>query len=118
MTDQDFIDLGFREYPPTRFEHEGVEKIFQKRYDDDIGKRYFIDISKWRGGTHPYTGDRFPESYEYDTQLYSKNKHDAVDIKFHSSWELKDVEDYLKKLFNTGLFDYYETWEENNGGED
>ena len=104
MTDQDFINNGFKQYPTTDIDHKDVETLFQKRYDDDIGKRYFITVKKWRGWTHPYTGEHFPPSYEYETQFYKRNTHEALDLLFHSQWKLEDVEDYLKKLFNTGLF--------------
>lgn len=118
MTDLDVLKAGYKEYPKTCFDHPSVLRCFQKRFDDDVGKRYFIDIKKWEGCIHPHTGKSVDAEYEYDTQMYKKGSHDAVDILFHSSWKLEDVEDYLKKLFNTGLFDYYEKWEPQDDDDD
>ena len=111
MTDKDFLKQGFHQFPPTQFDSSGVETCFQKRYDDDKGKKYFITVKKWSGWVHPHTGDKVPPGYEYDVQLYKKDDHDAIDLLFHSSWALADVEKYMEQLWNTGLFDYYEEWE-------
>lgn len=108
MTDQILLENGFKEFKPSRFSNEGIETGFQKRYDDKYGKKYFITVYKWKGITHPITKEKFEPSYEYNTQLYKVKSHDAVDLIFHSSWTLQDVEDYVEILFDTGLFDYYE----------
>lgn len=116
MTDQDFIQRGFKQFPPTpRLDPDSMETHFQKRYDDEVGKRYFITVNKWKEFEHPYTHEKFESTYEYSVQLYKKSgRHDAkaVDFLFHSTWTLDEVEDYMQKLFETGLFEYYEKWED------
>lgn len=106
--DEKLLELGFYEYRPNKFDGDGVEKCFQKRYDDEKGKKYFISIKKWKPLTHPYTKEITPAVYEYDIQLYKKEDHDAINLLFHSSWKLEEVEEYMEKLWNTNLFDYYE----------
>ena len=117
MTDQYLIEKGFHQFRPTpRLDPERIETKFQKRYDDIFGKKYFITINKWGEFKHPYTGEVFPASYEYDVQLHKKDDREnakAVDLLFHSTWGLEEVEEYMEKLFDTGLFEYYEKWEEN-----
>ena len=115
MTDQELFDQGFYEYRPTPFDCDGVETCFQKRYDDEYGKKYFINVKKWRAWKHPYTGEVTPPSYEYDVQLYKKDGHEAIDLLFHSCWTLSGVEAYLEKLWNTGMFEHYETFAEDAG---
>jgi hypothetical protein len=110
MTDKDFLDNGFIKFNPGPFDG-GVDTCFQRSYKDDVGEKYYITVKKWGTIIHPHTGDTIPLGYEYDVQLYKKEGHDAVDLLFHSSWELKDVEDYLEKLWQTGLFDYCEKFE-------
>lgn len=112
MTDLDFLENGFHKFQPTQFDSDGVEACFQKRYDDEVGKKYFITVKKWRPMTHPHTKETFGPGYEYNVQMYKKGSHDAVDILFHSSWTLKDVESYMEQIWNTGLFDYYEEFAE------
>ena len=48
-------------------------------------------------------------------QLYKKDgRRDAkaVDFLFHSTWSVDEVEEQMEKLFETGLFEYYEKSED------
>lgn len=112
MTDDELIEHGYKEYKPTSFDHESVEKCFQKRFDDDIGKKYFITVRKWSGWTHPYNGLAVPAGYEASVQFCSADTDDPISMTFHASWRLTDVEKYVEALFQTGLFRYYEKWED------
>lgn len=107
MIDDELLKLGFREFKPTAFESNGVETCFQKRYDDEMGKKYFITVKKWRAWQHPAAKQDVSPTYEYTVQLYKKNGHEAVDLLFHSDWALESVEQYLDELWKTGLFEYY-----------
>ena len=108
MCDDDLLEKDYAKFKPSKFDSDGVEVIFQKRFDDDIGKKYFITVKKWKAWTHPYTNETFPSTYEFFVQMYKKDSHDPIDILFHSSWNLIDVEKYMDELWSTGLFDYYE----------
>lgn len=112
MTDGMFLERGFHEFAPGPLDSPGVERCFQKRYDGESGKRYFITVRKWSEHRHPHTGTVFPECYEYDVQLYhGEGNRDALDLKFHSSWTLDDVEDMMERIWNLGCFEHYERFE-------
>ena len=108
ITEQKLLDEGFQKFSPSRIDPDSVERCYQKRYDDETGIKYFITIRKWKGWIHPYTGEKAEPAYECSTQLYQKDTHNALDLTFHSSWTLEDVEKYLESLFDTGMYDYYE----------
>lgn len=115
MTDQELLDRGYKQYKPSPLCHKSIEACFQKRFDDDVGKKYFITVKKWEAVEHPYTHEKWGPTYEYDVQLYDGDRDDernAIDLLFHSSWEVDKVEECMEKLFETGLFGYYEKWEE------
>ena len=43
MTEQDILNAGYKEYPKTPFDHEGIEKNYQKWLSNlpaKIKKRY------------------------------------------------------------------------------
>lgn len=109
MTDQDILERGYHEYEPTMFDHH-VEKCFQKRFDDEIGKKYFIDIKKYEPIIHS-NGDVYPHCYEYETQLHNVDD-EPVNLQFFAGWTMEKVESYVQQLFDTGLFQYYERWDE------
>lgn len=115
MNDEYVLAKGYKEYTPTHFHNESIVKCFQKRFDDNIGKKYFIDINKWswREIVPYYKRDKLFEdyTYEYKIQMYKKDTHDAVDLSFHGSWTLEMVEDFVEDLWLTGMFDYYEKLE-------
>ena len=111
MTDKDVLAAGYKEYQPTKFDHSHIEKCFQKRFDDENGKKYFIDIKKWGEMTHPYTGETWPPSYEFHVQLCNHDD-EPVNMEFFSGWSIDKVEQYVEALFQTGLFKHYERWDE------
>ena len=112
MTREEILAHGYKQYAPIQFDSQWVTARFQKRFCDDIGKKYFIDIREWEPMEHPHTHEVYPASYDYETQIYRKDTHDALDLNFHSSWTLEAVEEFMENLFNTGMFDYYELWDE------
>ena len=52
MDDEYLLERGYKEYLPNPvLDNESIVKKFQKRFDDDFGKKYFIDVTKW---SHDY----------------------------------------------------------------
>ncbi len=98
---------GYKEFKPGLFHNEGIERCFQKRVTDEKGTRYFIDVNQWRGMTNPHTGEKIPVSYEYETYLYNLDR-EPVRMLFYAGWDIEKVEAHINKLFETGLYSYYE----------
>lgn len=113
-TDDYFLDHGYKKYNKTPFQSDMILYNFQKRFDDDVGKKYFIDVHKatnewmreWDKQQSWYT----PYSYTYSCQLYRKDTRAAVDMEFFSSWAIDQVEEFVENLFQSGKLDYYEKW--------
>ena len=109
MNDEYILSKGYKEFEPSPFDGDGVITMFQKRFDDEIGKKYFITIKKWswekfgRADIPDYT-------YEFDTQLYQKDTRNPINIEWFSGWELDDVEKHLENLWNADEYDYYEVF--------
>lgn len=106
------IARGYHEYLPSPLDHQGIQRCFQKRFDDEIGKKYFINVHEWESIRHPHTGEITGPSYEYEVYLETEEEHDPVRILFYSSWNIEKVEKYLDHLFSTGGYAYYEKWED------
>lgn len=109
--DEYFSNKGYKEYPPSKFHNASISKCFQKRFDDSVGKKYFIDVNKWDWSEF---ADRVPFdiTYEAEVQLYKYGTHDAVNLTFHNTWDFEEIERTVERLFQTGMFDYYERWDE------
>lgn len=111
MIDKDLIERGYSEYEPSRFQHEGIEKCFQKIFTDDFGKKYSVNVDKWKKFTHPYTGETIPERYEFITQFEYKKNNCPVNINCFSGWKIEEVEEFMEKLFQSGTMSYYERYD-------
>ena len=111
-----FADKGYREYKPTAFHNSNVSRCWQKRFDDEHGKKYFIDINEWDNAylkSHLTYSDGVPDfAYEFSMQMYAAGTHNPINILFHSSWTLAEVEEFVEKMWQTGMYDYYEKWED------
>lgn len=117
LTDQDFLSRGFKQFPPILYlDSNGIETRFQKRYDDEIGKRYFITVNKWKAiKDSRLSNGGLPTRYEYEVYFQKDDGNDgtkAIKILLYAGWDIDEVEEYVQKLFETGLFEYYEKWEE------
>lgn len=106
----ELIKRGYKEYEPSKIDSDRVKCILQKRFDDDFGKKFFIDVKVWEEWVHPYTGEVFPESYEFDTQFSEGGRPINVTF-FGGEWSIDEVEDRMQKMWYEMDFDYYEVWE-------
>ena len=102
--DKELLDAGFKTYENNK------NLIFQKRYDDEKGKKYIITVEKFEEQEFR-NGQILPLHYEYNIQLYSKEYHQPVNLKFFTDWDLDEVEKYIETIWNTSLFDYYEKFD-------
>ena len=101
ITDEYIKEHGFKEYNPTRFDNDSVILRFQKRYDDDFGKKYFIDILKWDNSYVPADRrDKWwkPYSYTYETQITMFKDCKALNFEFFSDWTLEQVEKFMEEM--------------------
>ena len=113
INDEYLIKRGYKEYKPTRFDNESVVARFQKRFDDDFGKKYFIDVLKW---SHDYVPNHMrdkwwkPFTYHYETQVTMFEGEKALNLEFFSDWTLEEVESFMSDMFKKMKLNYYESW--------
>ena len=70
--DQQLFDKGYYDFATNSFDHQEIEKHFQKRIEDENGIKYYITIDKWKPYKHQYTGDCIDMTYEFNVQLIDK----------------------------------------------
>ena len=98
--------------------NDSVILRFQKRYDDDFGKKYFINILKWDNSYVPADRrDKWwkPYSYTYETQITMFKDCKALNFEFFSDWTLEQVEKFMEDLFEKMKVNYYESWNDESG---
>lgn len=119
MNDEYLLERGYKQYPTTPvLDNESIVAKFQKRFDDDFGKKYFIDVAKW---SHDYVpADRRdkwwkPFSYSYHLYVSMFEEDKPIFFEFGTSWEIEEVEDFAEEFFNKMKPNYYESWDEERG---
>lgn len=106
---EQLIERGYTKYKPSCFDKD-VECVFQKRFDDEKGKRYFLDVKMYPAFSHPYTKQVYGPCFEISSQMYQAGTHSAVNLECLSEWGIDQAESFFEKLFQTGMFDYYEVF--------
>lgn len=110
MNDEALIENGYRRFSPSSLTDKGITDVFQKRFDDEKGIKYFITINKWEILYHPTTNEKLGPTYEFEVYLEPKNMSGAIRIMFYAGAKLEEVEEHIEKLFNTGNYNYYEEY--------
>ena len=111
--DKQLLERGYKKYDPTRLDNEDFVCRFQKRFDDEFGKKYFIDVLKWSYEFVPIEKrDKWwkPFVYEYETQICMHNDEKTINLHFYSSWNIAEVEQFMEKYFEQMQPSYYELW--------
>lgn len=114
MNDLYLLEHGYKPYSPTGLDNDSIVAKFQKRFDDDFGKKYFIDVSKWSQYYVPESRrDSWwtPYVYEYDVYTSMNEDENPIYLKFGTSWSLEQVEDFMENFFEKIKPNYYESWD-------
>lgn len=107
MKIEDIEKADYKIYEPSKLDGDCVTCLYQKRFTDEVGIKYFITINKWDYSR--YKIDE-PIRYESHIQYYYTKDRKALDVTFHWDWELAEVEEFAEKIWNDNNFEYYERW--------
>lgn len=121
MTDEYILKKGYKQYNHTSYDIEHDKYIvaaFQKRFDDEYGKRYFINILKWSNDFVPIE-HRYeywqPYSYEYKVQVSMHEEQNPINLHFFTDWTLDRVEEFMADFFEKMRVNHYELWDGQRG---
>lgn len=112
ITDEVLLNAGYKQFKTGLEFHPTAETGFQKRFDDEIGKKYFITCIKYPAWEHPYMKETFPPSYEFEIQFSDKETNCPVNVLLFAGWEdIESVEKRAEDFWNMGCWKYYERFE-------
>lgn len=115
MTDDFLLERGYKKYGRSIYDNDYVVTRFQKRFDDDFGKKYFINIIKISNNFVPEHLRRKegwePYTYSYEVQVTQSASENALNLEFYPDWKLEDVEEFMESMFEKMKLNYYESWE-------
>lgn len=116
MSDEYLLERGYKQYKQTpHLDNDSIVAKFQKRFDDDFGKKYFIDVAKWSHDYVPeYRRDKWWKPFGYACHLYVTmfEEEKPIYLEFGTSWTVEEVEEFAEDFFNKMKPNYYESWDE------
>lgn len=119
MSDEYLLERGYKQYKPIpHLDNDSIVAKFQKRFDDDFGKKYFIDVAKWSHDYVPeYRRDKWWKPFNYACHLYVTmfEEEKPIYLEFGTSWTVEEVEEFAEDFFNKMKPNYYESWDEERG---
>ena len=119
MDDKYLMENGYKEYSPTPYlDNSSIITKFQKRFDDDFGKKYFVDIEKWSNGYVPVNRrDKWWQPFSYVCRLYITmfEEEKPIYFEFGTNWTIEEVEKFAEDFFDKMKPNYYESWDEERG---
>lgn len=103
--EQELIKNGYREFQKNPLIHPYCTRVYQKRFDDQIGKKYFVNAE--------YYNDQHGETIEYNFQFsIGKGKDERfINFRLLEGWTLEEMESHVEKMWKDGQYNYYEKWE-------
>jgi hypothetical protein len=113
---QEWIDRGYRRYditPDRREMNKLADFLLQKRFDDEIGKKYFITVYCYDRKKYPAEHQRnLPEfGYMPTSHFALRDDKPFFNIEMNAVSDIDEVESYYDIFWNTLGRPYYEKFE-------
>ena len=106
ITQEDLISAGYKPFKQKNI-CEFTESFWQKRFDDDKGKKYFITLAEYDNSkykdTYQFEG-RY--SFQSDTQFVSSGV--TFNIEMLSPKSVEEMEEFFENMWVKLSCDYYE----------
>lgn len=104
-------EKGYKEYPPSAVCGPTVISCFQKRFDDDAGQKYFINVHKHDMSFIPsHLRPKGWQPYSFNYEMFSSvgEEERSINIEFGYDWPVEAVETFAEDLFKKMNLNYHE----------
>ena len=113
LTIQDWLDVGYKRY--NNRDNSGAEFLLQKRFDDEYGKKYFINARVFNWKEFQERNPQLPDySFAPDIQFQFRNSERPtmnVELILSNEHTIETVEKEFENLWVLVGKPYYEKWE-------
>lgn len=113
---EEWIDNGYKRHDISydrREYNKLADFLFQKRFDDDNGKKYFITVYCYDRKKYPYEHQKIlPEiGYMATAQFVLGDDSPFFNIEMNNVSDIKEVEEYFDMFWETFKRPYYERFD-------
>lgn len=111
MDIQDFLDAGYRKFTQNNLKTY-TNEFLQKRFDNSIGKKYFITVGIYDNRKYVDQFKVDPFSFEPESQFESNGVTFNITMLSSSSTTIKKIEDFFESTWQKMNCEYYEKFNE------
>lgn len=113
LNEKTLVERGYHKYKPSRFDGQFVIAKYQKRFDDDIGKKYFLDVKEYDNSAFERS-DILADKYQHEFELYLEfgESDKPMKILMYCGWTLEEAEEMAELMWKSLGANYYERWYE------
>lgn len=109
LTKQDLLEAGYKPFKSKVKLY--TDQGYQKRFDDEKGKRYFITVWEYDNREFQDRAPALPDfSYAPDSQFDSNGV--TFDVNMIGADSVEHMEAFFERTWSSMDCDYYEKWSE------
>lgn len=109
LTKEALLAAGYRPFKQKNI-REFTDQFYQKRFDNDQGKKYFITVAEYDNRKYHDRMPTLPDfSYSPDTQFNSNGV--TFEIEMLTPESVEQMEAFFERMWVDMKCDYYEEWD-------
>ena len=109
LTREALLSAGYRQFKQKNI-REFTDQFYQKRFDDNQGKKYFITIAEYDNSKYKVSHPMLPDfSYSPDGQFESNGT--TFNVEMLTPKSVEEMEAFFERMWVDMKCDYYEEWE-------
>lgn len=101
MNSIELEETGFKPFP-CKYHKQYADRGFQKKYTDDIGIKYFIEVYEYS----------FEKRKSYSPEVYLHTPKSDILVEIRDGLSIKELEAFVENLWISLKCSYYGKWDE------
>ena len=105
-------ERGYHKYKPSHFDSQYVVAKYQKRFDDENGKKYFLDVLEYdHSDLRQYNISDEKYGHEFELYLTFGGEEDRpMRVLMYCGWTIEQAEEMTEMMWKNLGANYYERW--------
>lgn len=106
ITRDQLLAAGYKPFSQRNLK-QFTSQFYQKRFDDSVGKKYFITIAEYDNRQYQ---DRIPQlkDFSYSPESQFETRGVIFDVEMHSPESVEQMENFFEDMWKSMMCDYYE----------
>lgn len=109
LTRNQLLAAGYKPFSQRNLK-QFTSQFYQKRFDDSVGKKYFITIAEYDNREHQ---DRIPQlkDFSYAPESQFETRGVTFEVEMLSPESVEQMEMFFEDMWTSMMCEHYERWE-------